>query len=285
MRQMRRWVRRRLLRADRRWYLEQNRWGGVLDELADPLDLRLRSHEPWDSRDARRDRERHRRDLLAFLGLLAAVAAAGTGLLRLLNMHALAGSGGWLSWAEMSVGVGLAGVFLALMVAAYWYTTVDASGLRPLLLALALLVVAVGVCVEALAGLTALLWDRGTLAAAGPGGPSLWRAERYYQWHLVDSVPLLNIPRRLGWATPVRFTDHTAGVLLLLFKLALVAPALRVAIAAYRLVETQAGHAQRRRRQFLNPSAPSRRACGTCASWGRISWSPPGTAATCWPGT
>lgn len=47
-------------------------------------------------------------------------------------------------------------------------------------------------------------------------------------WHALDLVPLLDIPHTLNWRLERTFTDHTSGALLLVMKLFIVGPILRM---------------------------------------------------------
>lgn len=95
------------------------------------------------------------------------------------------------------------------------------------------------VSLESLAGLSTLLWLHGMSRSATLATPSLWRAEGHYLWHLVDSVPLLSVPRTLGWRDPKPFTDYTSGALLLAFKVAIIAPLIRLGLSGYQFFEAR----------------------------------------------
>jgi hypothetical protein len=62
-------------------------------------------------------------------------------------------------------------------------------------------------------------------------------AERFYLWHLVDSIPLVAIPRRLEWAEPALVTSISGRLLVFAFKVAVIAPLVRLVVAFYELVE------------------------------------------------
>ncbi len=52
----------------------------------------------------------------------------------------------------------------------------------------------------------------------------------HYLWHFLDLVPALDVPQTLNWSRPERFGDHSSGVLLLLFKAAVIVPFIRVVV-------------------------------------------------------
>jgi hypothetical protein len=96
--------------------------------------------------------------------------------------------------------------------------------------------VAIGVCIEAFAGVTTVLWRSDLIAGPADIGPSLWRSEEYYLWHLVNWLPLVDIVKGVRWREPTVFGDSTSGALLLCFQALLVAPLLRIGVGAYRWV-------------------------------------------------
>jgi hypothetical protein len=89
---------------------------------------------------------------------------------------------------------------------------------------------------EAFAGTTMLLWGHGLLSSAAPLTPALPTAERYYIWQVANTVPVLDIPTTLGWKSPVMFTDHWSGVLLLTFKLFVLLPLIGLFTASYQFI-------------------------------------------------
>jgi hypothetical protein len=109
-----------------------------------------------------------------------------------------------------------------------WYVRLRAASgdSFPLLATIVLAVFAVGLSVVAFAGLTQLLLADGVIAGAAT--PSLLDVEKGYLWQLVASIPLLAIPQRFGWIDPLSLTGPVAGTMLLLFKVALIAPLERV---------------------------------------------------------
>ncbi|WP_433202313.1 hypothetical protein ACQP00_32120 [Dactylosporangium sp. CS-047395] len=83
--------------------------------------------------------------------------------------------------------------------------------------------------VETFAIVTACVWR----AEGRPSGPfgGLWQAESYYLWHLLDAVPILDIPATVHWKEP---GGPVPAGLVLAFQLLLVPQLLRAAIAGYR---------------------------------------------------
>lgn len=49
-------------------------------------------------------------------------------------------------------------------------------------------------------------------------------AARYLGWHVLDAVPLLDVPGSVHWKEPKDFHDTSSGVILLVFKLAVILP-------------------------------------------------------------
>jgi hypothetical protein len=103
----------------------------------------------------------------------------------------------------------------------------DGRETHPYVVAALAFALAIGVCVEAFAGVTTL-----HLQGVEPGS-SLWETEQAYIWHLLDAVPLLGLPAAIGWSEPSAGHDHASGALLLVFKLVVIAPMLRLAVAGY----------------------------------------------------
>jgi hypothetical protein len=137
--------------------------------------------------------------------------------------------------------------FAAGLVWVYWRSRPGAHPAKPFVLALAVSTVAVGVSVEAFAGATTLLWQHDLIAGAPGVTPGLWRTEQYYLWHLVDSIPLLDIPDGASWRQPPLSANRLGGALLLAFKLLLVVPLIRISIDAYLLISGWILEAGRRR--------------------------------------
>ena len=203
----------------------------------------------------------------AFLavGASAAVAAAVVVVLHWLQAGGL-GSGD-VVLAALPVGVaGIAAVGCwAFALWLFWDTRLDPN--RPgYALAVVLSVVMICVSLEAFAGLSTLLWQRGVIRSATSSAPSLWRAEGHYLWHVVGSVPLLSVPRTLGWRDPQPFTDHISGALLLVFKIAIIAPLIRLGLSGYQFFEARrvkiVAKREKEREQKLAKQAMERREQG-----------------------
>jgi hypothetical protein len=177
-------------------------------------------------------------DWPVFAAAAGALAVLTVGLLRILQAVTLRSDNLVVNLVGVAPGLVLAAGALALLGWVYWRVRLNAAQRGPYLLALLAGVITVGVCVEAFAGLTALLLRRGAVAAQMPTAASLWSLEQYYLWQLVDALPLLGITQTLGWAAPVSFTDQLSGSLTLLFRLLLLVPLVRVALSGYQLAQS-----------------------------------------------
>jgi hypothetical protein len=93
------------------------------------------------------------------------------------------------------------------------------------------------VIVASFTGLTTNLGRDGVIVGLSGAEPTLWQAERSFLWQLANSVPLLAIPRTVGWEDPLPMADALSGAILLIFKLVIIAPLIRIAIGAYRAIE------------------------------------------------
>jgi hypothetical protein len=171
-------------------------------------------------------------DPAVFLWTTAIVAAALVGLLHLLQAVTVR-HGTLVALLGLVPSIATAGLALALLVWLYWRIRLDASQLEPYLLALLASAVTIGVCTEAFAGVTTFLWRHDTVGLHSTIQPSLWTSEQYYIWHLLDSVPLLSIPRTLRWTESAVFLDRGSGSLLLAYKVLLIVPLLRIAFSGY----------------------------------------------------
>jgi hypothetical protein len=101
---------------------------------------------------------------------------------------------------------------------------------------LAATLLVLGLAVGTFAGLTTLLYEHGQLELQGRrverDSTMLGVAADFYIWHLLDSVPLLDIPQTIRWAKPYEYSDSLSGWLLLAFKAFVILPL----IQAVRLV-------------------------------------------------
>jgi len=148
------------------------------------------------------------------VGAHAAIAVAGVGLVCVVSAACVGGLG-WIDWRTRRRGEGQGVQFVV------------GAGVS---------LITIGVCVEAFAGVTTVLWNGGLIAGSARIEPRLWRSEVYYLWHLVNWIPLLHIVEGVGWREPELFRDPISGALLLGLKVLLLAPLLRIAIGAYRWV-------------------------------------------------
>jgi hypothetical protein len=121
------------------------------------------------------------------------------------------------------------------LVWASWRIHLDPTTVGPYGVALAISLVAIGICTEAFAAFTTLLL-RYDVGAATPGIASdLWRTERFSLWHLAASVPLLKIPETVQWPEPSLLASPTGGGLLLAYKVLLIGPLVRIGISTYQM--------------------------------------------------
>jgi uncharacterized protein (TIGR02246 family) len=65
----------------------------------------------------------------------------------------------------------------------------------------------------------------------------------FYMWHFVNLIPGLGIPETLRWTQPYQYSDHLSGVVLLIFKIAVILPV----IASFKLWHDVRKTAQLRR--------------------------------------
>ena len=65
----------------------------------------------------------------------------------------------------------------------------------------------------------------------------------FYMWHFVNLIPGLGIPETLRWTQPYQYSDHLSGAVLLIFKIAVILPA----IASFKLWHDVRKTAQLRR--------------------------------------
>jgi hypothetical protein len=93
--------------------------------------------------------------------------------------------------------------------------------------------VTIGVAMQAFAAFDVYLAKRGVV----PGGaPSLLSAEESYAWHLLDAVPFLHVTQTLRWGEPAVLRDVLSGLMLLVFKVAVIAPFIGVVLAGYHML-------------------------------------------------
>ena len=56
----------------------------------------------------------------------------------------------------------------------------------------------------------------------------------FYLWHFFDSIPGLKLNETLLWKEPFKHLDHLSGVLLLLFKVAVIVPVISAFISWFK---------------------------------------------------
>jgi len=188
--------------------------------------------------DARRDRAEVRFDATGRESLrtwwrlfaLAMVATIGVVALVRLVLTAAQFAGPVARWVAASMAALLALVLLVVVVRNVLISLVEPAHRRSLLLAFLTSAAAVMVSLEAFVAITAAMAGRDA---------DLWAIERMYLWQLVDSVPLLDIPGRLEWMEPPALPGIDGRLLVLGFKLVVIPPLVRVAVALYTLVENR----------------------------------------------
>ena len=62
---------------------------------------------------------------------------------------------------------------------------------------------------------------------ASPAGEvTSWRIASFFCWHLADSIPLANVPETAKWPEPLHYDDVRLGLIVLVFKIVVIAPIL-----------------------------------------------------------
>jgi hypothetical protein len=103
--------------------------------------------------------------------------------------------------------------------------------------ALVVIVFALAVAIGSFSALTAVLYHEGAVSVSGTAVREdnvIDEATVFYAWHVVNTVPLLDIPKNLRWEKPFEFEDRLGGVLLMAFAGAVLLPlipAIRLATA------------------------------------------------------
>lgn len=173
-----------------------------------------------------------------FLGVSAVLTVVGVAVLRGLLSLTVDSGRLWLAIVGVVPALLLAMLCLVAMVWSWWRSRLDPEDKRPYAVAFLVGLITIGVCIEAFAGLTTVLWTHGPIAGSRDG-PSLWGAELYFLWHLIDSVPLLAIPPTLQWSEPGGFLDQWSGSLALAFRVVVLLPAIQVLVAGYRYLHAR----------------------------------------------
>jgi hypothetical protein len=165
------------------------------------------------------------RKWLTSVAIAAAAVCVAAAVLHVLLLAALR-SGAGPSWFAVGVVAAIAVVLLLVVVRNTVLSLVAPQRRRTHLLALLASAAALLASVQACAAATVVIAGR---------TEGLWQAEQLYAWHLVDSVPLLAIPRRLEWSQPVIATGAGDRAILVAFTVALVVPLVRMFVAIYYL--------------------------------------------------
>lgn len=176
-------------------------------------------------------------DPVVLLMWAAPIAILLTAVVRGVHTWALGAEEPLLNWAGVIPGLLLAAALIAMLVWLYWQVRLDDRAHEPYVVAMATSVAVIGVCTEAFSGLTAVLWQEGHIASTAEAAPTLWAVEQYYLWHLADAVPLVQLPQTVRWSEPQSFGDQWSGVLLLLFKVLVIVPLIRIAFSGYALAQ------------------------------------------------
>jgi hypothetical protein len=168
-----------------------------------------------------------------------ALVSVGAALVLVLVLHVvtafLLGAGSVVLQTLALVPVGaLAIALVAVLIWAYRRTRRESSETSPYAIGLLASVVTIGVAAQAFAAVNVYLAERGVVAAEPP---TLLTAESVYLWHLLDAVPFLDVTQTLGWDEPNSLRDTRSGTLLLAFKLAVIAPFIRLVLSSYHLLE------------------------------------------------
>lgn len=85
------------------------------------------------------------------------------------------------------------------------------------------------------ATLAFILSDRGAIEfAAGSRIAEPSNAADFFLWHLLDSIPALDVNETLRWEQPLSYTDGGVGALLLAFKLVVIVPIVAAFVAFWK---------------------------------------------------
>jgi hypothetical protein len=175
-------------------------------------------------------------------GRTATAAVLVVFVLHLMQAAGLATGSAALAALPVGVAVIVTAGCWAVLLRLFWRTRFDPN--QPgYALSVVFSILAICAGLESIAGLSTLLWQQGVIRPSIPGSPSLWRCEGHYLWTVVGSVPLLAAPQTLGWRDPQPFADHISGALLLAFKIALIAPLVRLGLAGYRFLQDRRSQA------------------------------------------
>lgn len=85
--------------------------------------------------------------------------------------------------------------------------------------------------------LTALLYQHGMASIAGSRvshDTIMAKSLDFYMWQLVDTIPVLEIPKTARLTPPYTYRDHWTGILVVIFKAFIILPLIRTSVLAYR---------------------------------------------------
>jgi hypothetical protein len=101
--------------------------------------------------------------------------------------------------------------------------------------ALSILIAAILLMTLLFGSLTFVLQRHDLIHLYTPSGakPTVDTSSAFYLWHFLDSVPLLEVPRTLHWAVPMKYQDW-AGVLVICYKVAVFVPLVAALIQLWR---------------------------------------------------
>ncbi len=83
------------------------------------------------------------------------------------------------------------------------------------------------------AGLSELLYLHGIATTDRALADPLFASQVFYVWSFLNAIPVLEIPQTLRWELHFEFTDHVNPVLLLAYKIAVIAPVIATARLAW----------------------------------------------------
>ncbi len=152
--------------------------------------------------------------------------------LRGLNLLALNSSNGSLRFTAIALGLVIACMTLVPLYRTYRNVHIQPQAWPAFGILLIISVAVTLAVIEVFAGFIALRW---TGRAFGSHNVSLWRTEQLFVWHLLDAIPVLDIPTTLSWAAPSFDPRIRIGILVVIFKIILIIPLLEMARAAYRV--------------------------------------------------
>ncbi|MET8361784.1 hypothetical protein [Micromonospora sp. NPDC005171] len=169
------------------------------------------------------------RSWLAPLGQALIATVALVGLTRLL-LTSTAHGNSLVRWLGAAVAALLALPLLAVVTRNTIISLIEPAHRRLLLIAFLASSAALALSVEAFSAVT---------LAIGAPSRSLWSAERFYLWQLVDSIPLLRLTDRLQWTEPPLLHGVDGRALVLGFKLLVIPPLARVGLTMYGFIENR----------------------------------------------